>query len=75
MVTQIITAIIGIVIALVVLTSLAPTVIKQTSTIAGSSLENASATGKTMFSLIEFLYPIVGVMFMVGVGFGLGRRI
>jgi len=72
-VTEIITAIIGIVIALVVLTALAPTVISQTSTT--GALANASATGKTMYSLIEFLYPIVGVLFMVGVGFGLGRKL
>lgn len=75
MVGQIIQAIIGIVIAIVVLTSLGGTIVTQTATSTGKTLENASSTGKTMYSLIELLYPIVGVLFMVGVGFGLGRKL
>ena len=71
---EIATAIIGIVIFVVILTSLGSTVVDNTDTAAASSLENASATGKTMYSLIELLYPIVGVIVMVSVGFAVGRK-
>ena len=71
---EIATAIIGIVIFVVILTSLGSTVVDNTDTAATSSLENASATGKTMYSLIELLYPIVGVIVMVSVGFAVGRK-
>lgn len=82
---NVVTVIIGIVIALIVMTSLAPTVINSTDTRACTgALENktygcgignnASATGKTMYSLMEFMYPIIGVLFIVGVGFKLSRR-
>ena len=79
----IVIGIIGIVISLVVATSLAPTVIDQTRSNAFNStgtdnpagqLENASGTSKTMYSLVEVLYAIMIVIFMVSVGFGLGRR-
>ena len=84
----VVTALLSIFIAVVVLTSMGNTVTKQTtgSTVACGTvdsatfnrsicpLENASATSKTMYSLIELIYPIVGVMFMIGVGFALTRR-
>lgn len=66
-----INAIIGLVIFIVVLTSLGSTVITNTATSTGHTLENASATGKTMYSLIELLYPIIGVIIMISVGFAL----
>ena len=71
----IVTAIIGIVIAIVVLTALGPTIVTQTATGAAKPLENVSATGKTMYSLIELLYPIMGVLFMVSVGFAVGKHL
>lgn len=71
---EIATAIIGIVIFVVILTSLGGTVVENTDTSAGASLENASETGKTMYSLIELLYPIIGVIVMISVGFAVGRN-
>jgi hypothetical protein len=76
-------AIIGIVIAVTVLTSLGGTVVTQTATNAFNSsgtnnpaglLVNASSTGKTMYSLIELLYPIIGVVFMVTVGLAVKKK-
>jgi hypothetical protein len=67
-------AIIGIVIFVAVLTSLGPTVVTNTDTSANSALENASSTSKTMYSLIELLYPIIGVIVMVSIGFAVGRK-
>jgi len=72
--TELVGAIIGIVVFVVVLTALGSTVVDNTATGTGESLENASSTGKTMYSLIELLYPIVGVLVMVSVGFAVGRR-
>lgn len=74
MITGVVVGIIGIVIAIIFLTSLGETIITNTDTGTASSLENASSTSKTMYSLIELLYPIMGVLFMVAVGFSLGRR-
>ncbi len=73
--SELIVAIIGIVIFVVVLTSLGGTVVENTDTSTGTGLENSSATGKTMYSLIELLYPIVGVIVMVTVGFAVGRKL
>lgn len=72
--TEIVTAIIGIVIFVVVLTSLGSTVVDNTDTASGQSLENASATAKTMYGLIELLYPIIGVLVMITIGFAVGRN-
>lgn len=72
--TEIVGAIIGIVVFVVVLTALGGTVVTNTDTTTGHSLENASATSKTMYSLIELLYPIVGVLVMISVGFAVGRK-
>ena len=72
--SELVTAIIGIVIFVVVLTSLGGTIITNTATSAAKPLENASTTSKTMYSLIELLYPIVGVVVMVSVGFAVGRH-
>lgn len=71
---EIATAIIGIVIFVVILTSLGGTIVTNTDTSATSALENASTTSKTMYSLIELLYPIVGVIVMISVGFAVGRN-
>ena len=79
---QLVTGIIGLVIGILVLTALGVTVITQTDTgacgVASPSfnrtlcaLENSSDTGKTMYSLIELLYPIMGVLFIIGVGFAI----
>jgi hypothetical protein len=67
-------AVIGIVIYIVIATSLGPTVVTQTQTSVGKSLENASATGKTMYSLVELLYPILIVITMISVGFAAGKK-
>ena len=69
-----INALILLVIFILILTALAPTVITNTSTSAATSLENASAGGKSMYGLIELLYPIMaifGVLAVVGIG---GRK-
>ena len=82
---MLITGIIGLVIGILVLTSLGNTVITQASDAqlacgtfltasannTNCNLENSSTTGKTMYSLIELLYPIMGVLFIIGVGFAL----
>jgi len=80
---EIVGALIGLVIGIVVLTSLGNTVVEETETracgtilsasenLSDCALENSSETGKTMYSLIELLYPIVGVLVIVGVGFAI----
>ncbi len=83
--TLMITAIIGIVIGIIILTALGSTITDQTYTgvcandvranTTGCELENSSSTGKTMYSLIELLYPIMGVLFIVGIGFAIRERI
>lgn len=70
----VVVAIIGIVVTLVVATSLGPTVVSTTDTSSGHSLENASGVSKTMYSLVELLYPIMLVIFMISVGFGIGKK-
>lgn len=60
------------VVFVLILTALAPTVITNTNTGANKPLENSSAAGKSMYSLIEILFAVVGVMAVVG--FGLGRK-
>ena len=70
---QIIYGIVAIVVGIVMLTSLGPTIVTSTATGTGKSLENASAVSKVMYGLIEFLYPIIGVLFMVGGGMAIGR--
>ena len=65
---------IGLVVYIVVATSLGGTVVTQTATGTGKPLENASATGKTMYSLVELLYPIMIVITMITVGFAAGRK-
>ncbi len=67
--------VIALVIFVVILTALGPTIVDQTDTSASEPLENASATGKTMYSLLELLYPIIGVVAFITVGFALGRRL
>lgn len=78
-------AFLGLVIGILIFTSLGTTVVDQTETRTclamlsnetgrDCSLENASTTGKTMYSLLELLYPIVGVLLMIGVGFGMKDR-
>jgi hypothetical protein len=67
-------SVIGIVIYIVIATSLGPTVITSTATGTGQALENASATGKTMYSLVELLYPILIVISMISVGFAAGKK-
>lgn len=74
-ISLVVVALIGIVVTIVVATSLGPTVVTQTNTASGHSLENASGTSKTMYSLIEILFPIMLVIFMISVGFGLGRKV
>jgi hypothetical protein len=76
-------SIIGIVVFVAILTSLGPTIVDQTCTHGfnasglneeSCALENASASSKTMYSLIEILYPIVGVIILVSIGFALHKR-
>jgi drug/metabolite transporter (DMT)-like permease len=71
----IIYGIIAIVIGVVMLTSFGGTIVTATATGTGKPLENASATSKTMYGMIELLYPIMGVLFMVGGAFSLGKGI
>ncbi len=66
---------IAIVIFILILTALGPTIVDNTDTAASQPLENASGTSKQMYSLIELLYPIIGVIVFVTVGFALGRRL
>ncbi len=73
--SQAVVGVIALVIFVVILTALGPTIVDQTDTSAGEPLENASSTGQTMYSLIELLYPIIGVVAFITVGFALGRRI
>ncbi len=75
---------ISIVIIVLILTALGPTIIDNTSTracdntigdnVTGCALENSSGSSKTMYSLVELLYPIIGVIIVVVAGFGLSRR-
>lgn len=66
--------IIGVVIVISILTSLGTMIITNTATGTGKPLENASASSKSMYSIIEFLYPIIGVMIMVGVGMSYKKK-
>jgi predicted RND superfamily exporter protein len=80
--------VIGIVIAVVVWTALGPTVINNTTeamvkcgtfrTAAHNetdcALENVSATSKTMYGLIELLYPIALVITLISVGFAARKK-
>lgn len=84
--TQIVVGLIGLVIGILILTSLGNTVVEQTETracgtflsasenLSDCSLENSSETGKTMYSLIELIYPIIGVMIMIVAGFALKNK-
>ena len=67
-----IAGLIMLVVFVLILTALAPTVITNTNTAANKPLENASSAGKSMYSLIEILFAVVGVMAVIG--FGLGRK-
>ena len=65
-----INGLIMLVIFIMILTALAPTVIENTETGAGTSLENASAGSKSMYSIIELLYPVMaifGVLAVIGI--------
>ena len=82
-VAAMVTGLLGLVIGILILTSLATTVVDNTYTgdcntlranDTGCELDNASATGKTMYSLLELLYPIIGVIIMVSVGFAMKSR-
>lgn len=85
-VTVVVTALVGLVIGIIVLTSLGDTIVDQTETracgtvlsaaenLSSCSLENSSATGKTMYGLVELLYPIMGVLIMIGAGFALKNK-
>lgn len=83
-ISGIIGGILLIVIAVLLLTSFGTTVVNQTFTgscagyvqgnDSGCGLENVSTTGATMYGLIELLYPIIGVMIIVGIGFGLKSK-
>ncbi len=62
------------VIFILILTALAPTIISSTCTYGfnatGSdegacNLENASAGGKSMYGLMELLYPVIGIIGIV----------
>lgn len=63
--------IIAVVIGIIILTSLGSTVVDNTATGVGTSLENASDTSKDMYSIIEIGYPMLGIMFMFGGGWSL----
>lgn len=76
--------ILGVFLTIVIATSLGPTVIEQTEYNAFNSsgtnnpagpLENASGTGKTMYSLVELMFPIMVVIFLITAGFGLSHRV
>lgn len=76
--------VIGIFVAILIATSLGPTVIQQIQfndyNASGGgenagALQNASGTAQTMYSLVELLYPIMIVIFMISVGFGIGKKI
>ncbi len=55
-------ALLMLVIFILVLTALAPTIITNTATTSGTPLENASAGGKSMYGLMELLYPVIGIV-------------
>lgn len=70
-IAQLAIGIIGILVGIMLLTSLGPTIVDQTDTAATTPLENASATAKTAYSLIELGWPLLGVIFLFGGGFAL----
>ncbi len=83
-VTASVMGLIGLVIIVVIITALGPTIVSQTASneenATGSNepaggLVNASATGKTMYNLVELLYPIVGVVIVITVGFALSKKL
>ncbi len=71
---------ITIVVFVLILTAIAPTIIKQTYTggcnvisenLTVCGLENASSGGKAMYGLMELLYPVLaifGILAVVGIG-------
>lgn len=73
--------IISIVIGIIILSSLGGTIVNNTSTrscdasagdnVTGCALENASDTAKDMYSIMELGYPMLGIMFLFGGGYGL----
>ncbi len=75
---------ISLVIIILILSALGPTIIDNTDTracdntigdnVTGCALENSSGSSKTMYSLVELLYPIIGVIIVVIAGFGLSRK-
>ncbi len=68
-------ALILLVVFILILTSLAPTIITNTDTSAGTSLENASSSSKAMFGLIEIMYVLLGIFGILAViGIGKGRK-
>ncbi len=85
MVTQAVIGLITLVVVVLIITALGPTILTQTDTrscdntigdnVTGCALENVSATGGTMFSLIELLYPIIGVIIVITGGFLLSKRL
>ncbi len=61
------------VVFILILTALAPSIITNTATGGGTSLENASSGGKAMYGLVELLYPVLaifGILAVVGIGRG-----
>jgi hypothetical protein len=77
--------IVAVVLGVIMLTAFGVTIISSTDTrtcgtvisaaynLSHCALENTSATGKTMYGMIELIYPIMGVLFIVGAAFGLGK--
>lgn len=78
--------IISLVIAIMILMGLGTLMVKNTDTrtcgtvisaaynLSVCPLENASTSSKSMYSIVEFLYPIMGVLIMVGVGLAYKKK-
>ena len=82
-INEVVYGIVAIVVGVVMLTSLGPTIVTSTATNGQNAtghnepagqLADASGVSKVMYGLIEFLYPIIGVLFMVGGGMAIGKK-